>query len=348
MRDISASVSFPRQFIVRIAFVFLLLLAVGIFSPSGVRADNFAVSTPAELSAAINNANNEGTYPGLDVITLTAAAFTVSAADNASSVAGDNNAFPVITSDITITYAGPGRATIERSGGTPMRFFEVAPGGYFTLENIVLDNGLAQWGGAIYNRGTTGLTNAILQDNHAAGQRGKGRTNGQPGPGGGRAQWPGQCAARPALANRSASLHQIDYEYHQRQDQQHVHEAAHRIGGGQAKRPKHKQNYHKGPQHVLTFLLFSRDLPLSGVIMAALPADAFIRYSHCKSLFQAERPQSFSGYFDVLAACQNLRPGSCSSPRRRSDRSALPSAGDRANQQKDENSDQIHFCLPQI
>ena len=69
MRDISASVSFPRQFIVRIAFVFLLLLAVGIFSPSGVRADNFAVSTPAELSAAINNANNEGTYPGLDVIT---------------------------------------------------------------------------------------------------------------------------------------------------------------------------------------------------------------------------------------------------------------------------------------
>ena len=79
MRDISASVSFPRQFIVRIAFVFLLLLAVGIFSPSGVRADNFAVSTPAELSAAINNANNEGTYPGLDVITLTAATFTVSA-----------------------------------------------------------------------------------------------------------------------------------------------------------------------------------------------------------------------------------------------------------------------------
>ena len=98
MRDISASVSFPRQFIVRIAFVFLLLLAVGIFSPSGVRADNFAVSTPAELSAAINNANNEGTYPGLDVITLTAAAFTVSAADNASSVAGDNNAFPVTVS----------------------------------------------------------------------------------------------------------------------------------------------------------------------------------------------------------------------------------------------------------
>lgn len=185
MRDISASVSFPRQFIVRIAFVFLLLLAVGIFSPSGVRADNFAVSTPAELSAAINNANNEGTYPGLDVITLTAAAFTVSAADNASSVAGDNNAFPVITSDITITYAGPGRATVERSGGTPMRFFEVAPGGYFTLENIVLDNGLAQWGGAIYNRGTTGLTNAILQDNQAVGEAGEASTIGAPGPGGG-------------------------------------------------------------------------------------------------------------------------------------------------------------------
>jgi uncharacterized repeat protein (TIGR01451 family) len=103
------------------------------------------------------------------------------------------DAMPVVTGNITIVGNGD---TIERTGNTPFRLFEVAPGGSLTLENLTLTGGLAQgaagangevfvsgvghggatgnggtgWGGGLYVAGgTVTLSNDTLSGNYAQG-----------------------------------------------------------------------------------------------------------------------------------------------------------------------------------
>ena len=150
MNRIRNAPQFARTLGPRLTLLALLLALIALLgSTSGARADNFFVSSVAELVTAINDANNEEVFPGPDTITLMVTDLTVSAIDNNSPASGGNNAFPVITSNIAINFNGPGRATIERGGGVPMRFFEIDAGGSLTLVNITLSNGRAEWGGAI-------------------------------------------------------------------------------------------------------------------------------------------------------------------------------------------------------
>ena len=67
------------------------------------------------------------------------------------------------------------------------------------------------------------------------------------------------------------------------------------------------------------------------MIMAAATGEAVIHRSYFQRLLQAVRQQGLSGYLHGFAASQDLRAGSRSRPRRSADRSALSSAGNRAN-----------------
>jgi hypothetical protein len=78
-----------------------------------------------------------------------------------------NDALPPITASITITGMAGFKNTIQRStaNGTPaFRLFEVAGSGSLILQNLTLQNGLAQGtgtsaqGGAIYSAGTLNLS----------------------------------------------------------------------------------------------------------------------------------------------------------------------------------------------
>src|SRR5262249_15313713 len=92
------------------------------------------------------------------------------------------NGLPVIGAGkaVSLTIIGNGD-TIERStaAGTPaFRLFDLAAGSSLSLQNLTLQNGLAQGagaaadGGAIYNQGTLTLTAATVENNNAQGSNG--------------------------------------------------------------------------------------------------------------------------------------------------------------------------------
>jgi hypothetical protein len=93
---------------------------------------------------------------------------------------------PVIAANDSLTILGNGD-TIERSTatGTPaFRLFDVAGGAALVLENLTLENGLAQGpgvsaeGGAIYNQGGLGLNGVTVQNNFAQGAPGQAAAGG--------------------------------------------------------------------------------------------------------------------------------------------------------------------------
>jgi hypothetical protein len=77
---------------------------------------------------------------------------------------------PLVKKDVTIVGNGD---TIERSSasGTPaFRLFDLANGGWLTLKNMTLQNGVAtNYGGAIYNQGTLVLSQVTVEDNSSQG-----------------------------------------------------------------------------------------------------------------------------------------------------------------------------------
>ena len=128
---------------------------------------NFTAATVSDLIADINAANQQG---GANTIMLAAGkTFQLAAVDNTTDGA---TGLPVIAAKDNLTILGNGD-TIARStaSGTPhLRLFDVAAGAALTLENLTLQNGLADggWGGgAIYNRGTLKLTGVTVQGNSA-------------------------------------------------------------------------------------------------------------------------------------------------------------------------------------
>jgi uncharacterized repeat protein (TIGR01451 family) len=122
---------------------------------------------------------------GATTFTLAAGAtFDFTAANDP---ANGGNAMPVINGNnnntaITIVGNGDTSDTIERTGTTPFRLFDVAPGGSLTLENLTLTGGLAQGtgtaaeGGAIYSSGTLSLSGVKVQNNRAVGSAGANAT----------------------------------------------------------------------------------------------------------------------------------------------------------------------------
>ena len=125
------------------------------------------VATTADLIAAIRSANAVG-----GATTITLAANTAFKYTSASDTSNGANALPAITANITIVGNGD---TIERTGTTPFRLFDVAQGGSLTLEDLTLMRGLAQGadaaaeGGAIYSAGTLSLSGVTLASNTAQG-----------------------------------------------------------------------------------------------------------------------------------------------------------------------------------
>ena len=96
------------------------LVCSALFLAGPARAATFNASTPAQLIAAINSANNETAFPGADTIVLAAGTYSF-----ATAVIWDfgPNALPVITSNITIEGHG---AVLTSTAPVRLRFFYVA------------------------------------------------------------------------------------------------------------------------------------------------------------------------------------------------------------------------------
>jgi hypothetical protein len=151
---------------------------------------NFTAASVTDLIADINAANAAG---GSNTITLVAGTtFTLTAVNNTTD---GPTGLPVIAANDNLTILGNGD-TIERkaSGSTPaFRLLDVAAGATLTLENLMLQGGLAfggqglasSEGGAIYNQGALTLTGVTVQNNTAQGLDGsKGGAGGSAAGGG--------------------------------------------------------------------------------------------------------------------------------------------------------------------
>jgi uncharacterized repeat protein (TIGR01451 family) len=133
-------------------------------------------ATTAELITAIQNANVPFTTTTITLAANTTFDFT---APNGYDIFAGVCALPQIMGNITIVGSGD---TIERTGTTPFRLFDVEPLGSLTLENLTLQGGLAQGGdpftidgadgGAIFSFGTLNLSNVTVQGNRAVGSHG--------------------------------------------------------------------------------------------------------------------------------------------------------------------------------
>jgi hypothetical protein len=122
----------------------------------------FYAATASDLIADINAANKGG---GANTVVLTAP--TTSPYDLTTGL-------PTIKKNVTIVGNGD---TVERStaAGTPeFRLFAVASGGSLTLQNLTLQNGYYNQGGAIHNQGTLVLSQVTVRDNTAEGLPGDG------------------------------------------------------------------------------------------------------------------------------------------------------------------------------
>lgn len=129
------------------------------------------ITVPCDVNALINAITTANTNAGADTLELAAnCVYTVTAVNNT----GDRgtNAFPQITSDITLNGH---TTTIQRStnSGTPQfRFFEIRPNGKLTLNNLTFLNGMnddfdanREKGGAIANFGGLNVTGSTFTNN---------------------------------------------------------------------------------------------------------------------------------------------------------------------------------------
>jgi hypothetical protein len=122
---------------------------------------SYSAATVSELIAAIDAANVNAEA---DTIVLASGkAFTLTGAS-----------LPTITAPEDLTIQGNG-GVIERSaaGATPaFRLFNVAAGASLTLENLTLQGGWGNSGGAIFNQGALTLAGVTVQNNFAWGAGG--------------------------------------------------------------------------------------------------------------------------------------------------------------------------------
>jgi len=105
-------------------------------------------------------------------------AYTLNQVDNTGE--SGVNGLPQITANITINGRG---STIQRAispgNGTPFRFFQVNQSGVLDLNNVSIQNGQTDQGGAIYSNGTVNIANSSFISNRA--QCGGAIANGETG-----------------------------------------------------------------------------------------------------------------------------------------------------------------------
>ncbi|MCB9438431.1 MAG: hypothetical protein H6673_15755 [Anaerolineales bacterium] len=116
------------------------------------------VTTVEDISTLIQSANSQGTP--------TSICLPLSASEILTTASNGENGLPIITGDIIIEGNG---ATLTRDEAADLfRFFEVAPGGLLTLNNLTLSNGeVDAQGGAILNNGTLVINDSTLEGNFA-------------------------------------------------------------------------------------------------------------------------------------------------------------------------------------
>ena len=183
--------------LIGIAAVLALVVFQGAAQAACPGGPNFTIPAGdvATLICAIDKANDETNFPGLNTLDLTLSTYTLNALHNSD--ARGPNGLPQITSEIVINGNG---STIERDSGAPaFRIFSLpnsagklslsdlrvtgglAPsndggaidslGGAITLTNVTLDVNSASSGngGAISRLGTAPVTisNSIIADNSA-------------------------------------------------------------------------------------------------------------------------------------------------------------------------------------
>jgi hypothetical protein len=146
----------------------------------------YYAATASDLIANISAANKAG---GANTIVLTAPTTSPYVLTAVNNTTDGPTGLPVISKKDSLTIVGNGD-TIERStaSGTPaFRLFDMAGGGSLTLENLTLQDGLAQAakatgqsadGGAIYNQGTLILSGVTVQGNTASGPGGQNAAGG--------------------------------------------------------------------------------------------------------------------------------------------------------------------------
>ena len=119
------------------------------------------------LVASINDAN---ALPGHHVINLEPGIYTLPMLDNSTD---GSNGLPSITGSIEIKASADDPPTVIDTvidtdappGMQRFRIFHIAVGGDLMLEGLVLQKGLGQnRGAALYNRGTTSLTDSVVTD----------------------------------------------------------------------------------------------------------------------------------------------------------------------------------------
>ena len=160
----------------RLKFEVLVLLAISLaFSLASCTVD---CNVPA-LVAAINNANANAAPSTLDLdpgctYLLTAVDNTATSSFGGSTFEYGDNGLPQITTPITINGND---STIIRAGGAPnFRIFFITDTGSLTINDLTLQNGIADEtgtafpssGGSIYNAGSyLEVNSSTLQDNQA-------------------------------------------------------------------------------------------------------------------------------------------------------------------------------------
>ncbi len=138
-----------------------LALVIIIGNSSATLAKTFTVSNMASLIAALNYAQDETINPGWDTIAISPGVYTVTTAQ-----IGTTNAFPKITTKVSILGLVNG-AEINRASTAPaFRFFEIGPTGQLVLDRLTLKYGQANiFGGAILNHGSLTVTSCFLDNN---------------------------------------------------------------------------------------------------------------------------------------------------------------------------------------
>lgn len=122
--------------------------------------------TAANTGTVVGGCNGRGAGP-CTILLQPNTEYTLNQVDNAGE--NGNNGLPQINANITINGRG---STIQRAissgNGTQFRFFQVNQSGVLNLNNVSIQNGQTDAGGAIHSNGTVNIANSSFISNRAA------------------------------------------------------------------------------------------------------------------------------------------------------------------------------------
>ncbi|MGZ7095433.1 MAG: right-handed parallel beta-helix repeat-containing protein [Methanobacterium sp.] len=161
----------------------------------------FTLATISASSAATDvyvDTNGNDTNPGTEILPYQTINYGIQNVDNNGTVhigAGNYRTYVnpdhkdyeiTINKDVNLQGAGSDQTTIDP--GTNGNIFAISPGKTVTIENLKIQNGEENVGGAIYNQGTLTIQNCVFENNHARGDGG-------------------------AISNRQGTLNIVDSEF---------------------------------------------------------------------------------------------------------------------------------------